>query len=76
MEKPLGYIQVGCFFFNSISLVYQHFFPLEKLEEKKLKDLIWKNPSVKKKMTCVIAFKKKYFTNFIIIIDLSILVSF
>lgn len=75
MEKPLGYIQVGFFFQFNIPGV-STFFSIGKTRRKKLKDLIWKNPSVKKKMTCVIALKKKYFTNFIIIIDLSILVSF
>lgn len=58
MEKPLGYIQVGFFFQFNIPGV-STFFSIGKTRRKKLKDLIWKNPSVKKKMTCVIAFKKK-----------------
>lgn len=57
MEKPLGYIQVG-FFFNSISLVYQHFFPLEKLEEKNLKILYGKILQSKKNDLCYSVLKK------------------
>lgn len=50
MEKPLGYIQVGFFFQFNIPGV-STFFSIGKTRRKKLKDLIWKNPSVKKKMT-------------------------
>lgn len=48
MEKPLGYIQVGFFFQFNIPGV-STFFSIGKTRRKKLKDLIWKNPSVKKK---------------------------
>lgn len=61
MEKPLGYIQVGFFFQFNIPGV-STFFSIGKTRRKKLKDLIRKNPSVKKKMTKKkIAFKKKIF---------------
>lgn len=49
MEKPLGYIQVGFFFQFNIPGV-STFFSIGKTRRKKLKDLIWKNPSVKKKI--------------------------
>lgn len=60
MEKPLGYIQVGFFFQFNIPGV-STFFSIGKTRRKKLKDLIWKNPSVKKKNDLCYSFKKKIF---------------